>query len=286
MLKVAFSRHEKAAAPHDPRRPPARAPVSPASSPAAGAPAGNASFVRGLNVLIAVADHGEARADELAAELGLPLSTVYRYLRILRDMTLIEERDRYYLPGWRLLKLAGLDVARTRLVEFGHTVLREISRATGETAILTVRTGDRAVCLRQVESHQKERLAFRVGQRLPLYAGAGQRMLLAHAPAAVVERVLGDARHQLTRRTLSREEIRRELPQIRRNGYVIAHGEMSDGAVAVAVPVFAGGEMVCSLTVAGPDSRCGEAWLVSTRTVLADAGRRLSDALDRGSLTP
>jgi DNA-binding IclR family transcriptional regulator len=244
------------------------------------------SFSRGLSVLISVAENGEARADEVAAELRLPLSTVYRYLRTLRDMELVEERDSHFLPGWRLLKVAGQDVVRIRLVEYGHAVLREISRSTGETGILAVRTGDRALCLRQVESHRKERLAFRIGQRLPLYAGAGQRMLLAHAPAAVIERVLDDARHQLTKRTLRREEILRELPQIRRNGYVIAHGEMSDGAVAVAVPVFAGGEMVCSLTAVGPESRCREAWLASARTVLGEAGRRLSEALDRGSLDP
>jgi DNA-binding IclR family transcriptional regulator len=241
-------------------------------------------FVRGLGVLINVAESGEARADEVAAALGLPLSTVYRYLRTLRDMELVEERDGHYLPGWRLLKLSGQDAVRTRLVKYAPAVLGEISRSTGETAILAVRTGDRALCLRQVESHQRERMAFRIGQRLPLYAGAGQRMLLAHAPTAVIERVLEDARYQLTKRTLRREAILRELPQIRRNGFVVAHGEMSDGAVAVAVPVFAGGEMVCSLTAVGPESRCREPWLASTRTTLGEAGRRLSEALDRDSL--
>lgn len=235
-------------------------------------------------MLIAVAESGEARAEEVAADLGLPLSTVYRYLRILREMELLEERDSQYLPGWRLLKLSGQDVVRTRLVEFGHIVLREVSATTGETAILTVRVGDHALCLRQVESHQKERLAFRIGQRLPLYAGAGQRMLLAHAPDAVVKRVLEAARHQLTRRTPTRESILRELPSIRRNGYLVAHGEMSDGAVALAVPVFAGGEVVCSLTAVGPESRCGDAWLASTRTTVTAAGRRLGDALARGNL--
>jgi DNA-binding IclR family transcriptional regulator len=257
--------------------------VNAGPAPTPRAPVGSTSFVRGLNVLIAVAENGEARADEVAAELGLPLSTVYRYLRILRDMTLTEERDRSYLPGWRLLKLAGMDVARTRLVEFGHTVLREICRSTGETAVLTVRAGHRAVCLRQVESQQEGQLAFRIGQLLPLYAGAGQRLLLAHAPAAVVERVLAEPRHPLTRQTPPPEAILRELPQIRRNGYLITRGEMSEGAVAVAVPVSAGGEVVCSLAVAGPQSRCGEAWQATTRAQLVSAGRRLGDTLERGA---
>jgi DNA-binding IclR family transcriptional regulator len=251
-----------------------------------GTPGANTSFVRGLNVLIAVADNGEARADEIAAELGLPLSTVYRYLKVLRDMALIEERDSSYLPGWRLIELAGIDAARTRLVELSHSVLREISGTTGETAVVTVRTGDRAVCLRQVEGQREGQLAFRIGQLLPLYAGAGQRVLLAHAPAAVVERVLDRPRHSLTRRTPTPEAIRRELPLIRRNGWLVTHGEMSEGAVGVAVPVHAGGEVVCSLAVAGPRSRCGPAWQSSTRATLVAAGQRLGETLERPATAP
>jgi DNA-binding IclR family transcriptional regulator len=245
-----------------------------------GANTGGASFLRGLNVLMSVAEAGEARADQIAAELGVPLSTVYRYLRALRELDLIEERDRSYVPGWRLLELAGLDVARTRLVELGHAVLREISQATGETAVLTVRAGTRALCLRQVESHHPVRMAFRIGQLLPLYAGAGQRMLLAHAPQAVIERVFEQPQWQTTDRTLPPHVILRELEQIRRTGYLVTHGELSEGAVAVAMPVFAGGEVVCSLTVAGPEVRCGTAWLAQARVSLAAAGKRLAEVLD------
>jgi DNA-binding IclR family transcriptional regulator len=246
-----------------------------------GTASAGSSFVRGLNVLISVAENGEARADEVATELGLPLSTVYRYLRILRDMTLIEERDSSYLPGWRLIELAGIDAARTRLVELSHSVLRELSGATGETAVVTVRAGDRAVCLRQVEGQREGQLAYRIGQLLPLYAGAGSRVLLAHAPGAVVERVLEQPRHALTSRTPTPLAIRQELPLIRRTGWLITRGEVSDGAVAVAVPVLAGGEVVCSLAVAGPGIRCGRAWQSATRATLLAAGRRLGDALER-----
>jgi DNA-binding IclR family transcriptional regulator len=241
---------------------------------------GGASLRRGLNVLVSVAESGEVRADEIADELGLPLSTVYRYLRTLREFDLVEERDRSYVPGWRLLELAGQDVTRTRLVELGHAVLRELSLATGETAVLTVRAGTRAVCLRQVESAQPVRMAFHIGQLLPLYAGAGQRMLLAHAPPAVVQRVLEQPQWQATDRTLTPSVILRELDQIRRTGFVVSHGELAEGAVAVAVPVSADGEVVCSLTVAGPDVRCGPAWILQARAALTDAAEHLARSLD------
>jgi DNA-binding IclR family transcriptional regulator len=133
-----------------------------------GRDAGSASFKRGLSVLIAVAESGEATAAQLAADVDIPLSTAYRYLRTLRELDLVEERDSAYVPGWRLLELSGQDIARTRLVELGHGVLWAITDATGETAVLTVRVGTRALCLRQVESHHAMRMAFRIGQLLPV----------------------------------------------------------------------------------------------------------------------
>lgn len=244
--------------------------------------AGAVSFTRGLNVLICVAESGEARAHQIAVDIGVPLSTVYRYLRTLRELELIEERDGSYVPGWRLLELAGQDFAHTRLVELGHSILREISVATGETAVLTVRAGTQALCLRQVESQRAIRMAFKINQLLPLYAGAGQRMLLAHAPPSVIDRVLENPLRHITDATLDRQAVTEELDQIRGNGFLITRGELSEGAVAVAVPVFAGGEIVCSLTSAGPENRCGAAWQAKARTTLVASAGRLAEVLDDG----
>lgn len=243
--------------------------------------AGGASFMRGLNVLIAVAEAGELRAEQIAAEVEVPLSTVYRYLRTLRELDLVEERDGSYVPGWRLLELSGQDLAHTRLVELGHGFLRELAETTGETAVLTVRAGTHAMCLRQVESRHPIRFAFRINQLLPLHAGAGQRILLAHAPQAVIDRVLQQPLRHITTRTPGLVAVTRELEQIRQEGTLISRGELYPGAVAVAVPVFVDGEIICSLAVAGPEDRCSSAaWQGNTRASLVEVANRLVDVLD------
>lgn len=240
-----------------------------------------ASFQRGLRVLICVAESGEARADQVAEETELPLSTVYRYLRTLRSMDLVEERDGSYVAGWRLVEIAGQHLTHTRLVELGHSFLRDLSEATGETAVITVRVGTQAMCLRQVESHQPIRMAFKINQLLPLYAGAGQRMLLAHSPGPVIERVVGQPLRHITGGTLDRAHVLKEIEEIRRNGFVVSHGELADGAVAVSVPVFANGEVACSLTVAGPEGRCSGAWVRRARTSLRATSQQLAEVLDQ-----
>lgn len=241
------------------------------------------SFQRGLSVLISVAESGETRVEQIAADAGIPVSTVYRYLRTLREFDLVEERSGTYVPGWRLLELSGQHLTHTRLVELGHPLLQELTDATGETAVLTVRVGSQAMCLRQTQSPHAIRMAFRINQLLPLYAGAGQRILLAHAPRPVIERVLCQPMRTITAHTPDRGRLAREMERIRASGFLISQGELNEGAVAVAVPVSATGEVVCALTVAGPDSRCSPAWRRQARDRLQAASTRLSEILEYGA---
>ena len=132
-----------------------------------------------------------------------------------------------------------------------------------------------AVCVHQVESEHAVRLAFRIGQALPLYAGAGQRTLLAHAPPEVVQAVFDGEFQQFTPNTPTRENLAKRLASTRLSGIATSRGEYSPGGVAIAAPVFCNGALVCSLTAAGPDTRCGPQWQSRTRPVL----QRLSEAL-------
>ena len=238
------------------------------------------SFARGLRVMIGVAERGEASAEELANDSQIPLSTVYRYLKTLRSVDLVEEHGGRYIPGWRLLELSGRHLAHSKLVEISSSVLSDIVDLTGETAVLTVRVGHQAMCLRQVESSHAIRYAFRINQLLPLHAGAGQRVLLAFAPPSVVKRVLEVPLRKFTDQTHTVDQIRADLEQIRRTGIAVSRGELNPGAVAVAMPVVAGGEVLCAICLAGPENRCDERWRKAAHKALVDATARLARAIE------
>ena len=246
---------------------------------------GSGSLERGLAVLMAIADAGEIDAATLAEAVHLPGSTVYRYLRTLREHALVEEHGGRYVAGWRLLSLAGPHLVATRLADLGGQSLRTLHAATGETAVLTVRAGTQAICLRQVASTRAERDAFVVNQLLPLHAGAGQRVLLAYAPAAVINAVLANPL-AYTPGTLGAEQLRAEVTRIRREGFAVSRAELTEG-IAVAVPVRHRGEVVCSLAIAGPLTRCDRpAWVRRALTLLraetAGLEARLDDELPVG----
>jgi DNA-binding IclR family transcriptional regulator len=246
-----------------------------------GSPSGRGeetSLERGLRCLLAIIDLGSARVTTLAEQLGMPVSTVYRYLRSLRELGLVEERDGWHRPGERLVK-SGRLVPNDTLAYLARPTLRSLALETRETALLTIRAGKSALCLAQVESSSPVRMAFEIGQVLPLHAGAACRVLLAWAPDDLVESVLAGPLSAYTASTPDAKTLRSELEATRATGFAISRGEFIPGAFAVAVPVFQGDSIVAGLALAGPVDRCTDQWQMSARQSLTKAGRTLSAQL-------
>lgn len=238
------------------------------------------SFSKGLGVLTWVLDHDGARADEIADGRQVPLSSAYRYLRTLREAGFVVEDVGAFSAGKTASGLlSGLPAKR--LGELAAPFLEHLSSVTGETAVLTVRNGRYALCVHQVESRQQIRLAFRIGQLLPLHAGAGQRVLLAFAPEPVVRSVLEAGVRSYTPSTPTRDELPRLLARIRSERFAISRGELTGGSLALAVPVVQGQDVAFSLCVAGPHNRCTSGWRASARRELDAVAHSLEELLPR-----
>jgi DNA-binding IclR family transcriptional regulator len=236
------------------------------------------SFAKGLSVLAWLLDHGSARADEIAPAVDLPLSSVYRFLRTLREQGFVADEDGIYDTGPRLRDVGPVPLSSS-IGTLAAPYLEHLSAVTGETAVLTVRQGLHAVCVSQVESAHQIRLAFELGQLLPLYAGAGQRVLLAFAPEEVQRAVLqGDIRAR-TPNTPTRAELTRVLARIRADGYALSRGELYAASVAIAMPVLHGDHAVAGVCVAGPQNRCTMAWRDTARRELAAAVKSMTASL-------
>jgi DNA-binding IclR family transcriptional regulator len=73
--------------------------------------------------------------------------------------------------------------------------------------------------------------------------------------------------------------LRDGLREIAVIGSATSEGELVPGSVTVAVPIFQDSEIVGSLAVVGPASRCGLAWRTRTRRLLSAAADSLTAAL-------
>ena len=237
------------------------------------------SFARGLRLLLTVADRGEVRADELSALLEMPISTVYRYLRTLADFGFVDRHGGQFRVGPKLLIGTGANVSSERLIRHADPVLRMLAEETGETAVVVRRTGLSSICLHQIESDAALRVTLVPGSMTPLYAGAPGRVLLAFAPAEILDEVLAHDLLRITPSTPGEAELRDGLGSIVMTGMATSEGELIEGSVAMAAPVFREDGIVGSIAVIGPQFRCGPQWRARASQLLQEGARVINAGL-------
>ena len=173
------------------------------------------SFARGLRLLLAVADRGEVRADELggrARDAGLDgLSLPADASSNSGSWT---GTGGMFRLGPKLLIGTGANVTSEQLIRHADPVLRRLVASTGETAIVVRRVGLASVCMHAIETTSPLRATYQTGAMSPLHAGAPARVLLAFAPPEVLDEVLAIELEQVTEATLDVDGLRESLGQI------------------------------------------------------------------------
>jgi DNA-binding IclR family transcriptional regulator len=231
------------------------------------AAAADGSSRKVLRALLAFSvDRPRHSAESLAAAIGLPLSSTYRYIAILRETGLIDEDKRgCFVLASRVIGLAQAARAGTDLVSVARPYMRRLSHETGETVHLVRRSGDRAVCIEKVESSSRIRVKFRVGTALPLHRGAAPKMLLAHLSPEERDATLGDLVALEPDFGAQRNALLSELALIRDRGWAESQNEITPHVYAVAVGVFDRTGVVATLSVVAPESRTPHASQIKLR---------------------
>jgi DNA-binding IclR family transcriptional regulator len=183
-------------------------------------------------------NHRILTLSEIARRAGIPLPTAHRLTRELVDGGALDRLDdgRYVIG--RLVWAAGLLApVQGRLREVAEPYLHDVYAATMATVHLAVRDGDEVLYLHRMQGRASVPIVSTVGSRLPMHATGVGKVLLAHSPADVRERVMANL-VRVTPYTITRPELlAAQLERIRRDGVATTSEEMSLGACSLAVPI-------------------------------------------------
>ena len=242
------------------------------------------SIERVLDILEALAE-GESTLAGIAGHAQLSGSTTHRLLATLVERGYCDRAGpgRYRL-GRRVHDLASraeAPLARLRLLARHHLI--ELRDEFDETANLVLLDGLEATYIDQVASTQAMRMFAEVGRRVPAYASAAGKALLAYGPSDVLVaqglREPFTALTSSTRTTLS--QLAADLASARERGYAIDDEEIEEGVICLAAPVLAGPLAVAALSVSGPGFRMRRLDLQTIGTAVARHAGTLSAQLSR-----
>lgn len=240
------------------------------------------SVDRAISTLEHLARHPDAGVSAVAAAIGVHKSTASRLLVALQARDLVEpspERGHYRL-GTGVLRLAAGVGGRLDVSTQGAEVCAALAADVGETVNLAIRQGEVAVNVHQSEGGGAVSVDSWVGRPTPLHATSSGKVLLAHAPEAVLEQVLLEL-HRYTDTTVTDPaELTEQLERALAEGYASTVGELEVGLNAVAAPVLrADGEVVAALSISAPAFRLPVESLPDAGRAAAVAAQRVSQRM-------
>lgn len=250
------------------------------------------SIRRAFSILEEIARQREGiNLAELSRRIGLHNSTTFHLVRTLASLGYVQQlRDsKKYRIGRRLFTLAASSLDELELISTATPVLAELSRATGESAHLAIRSGDDVVVIAKTTGAGAFQLAGHVGVVRPAHCTALGKVLLAAIPEPELESHLRalELRSFTSKTIVEIESLLREIDEVRRNRIAFDDGEFNVEIRCVAVPVHdLTGQVAAAIGVSGPIWRLSLQALEEKSRHVRDAAARLSQEIGFGPRRP
>ena len=214
----------------------------------------NQAAARVAQILSAFDDHvDELGVMEVSARTGLDKSVTHRILDTLCGYGLLEREPvhRRYRVGFRIHQLGQRYSPARTAQDAVRPLLTGLLEEVGGTGYVGRLDGADIVYLDALNGPGPLQVRVQVGGRVPTYATALGKALLAFEPAEVVAglRLAPETAHTIR----SHERLAAELDQVRSRGFAVNHEEHLTGVGAVGVPVHTGGvRPIFAVSVAFP----------------------------------
>lgn len=217
------------------------------------------SLERGLAVLRAFSQDSPALTlAEVARRTGLTRATARRLLLTLERLGYVRCEGRDFMLTAKVLDLGYSYLSSLNLGALAQPDMEALVARTHESSSAAVLDGSEIVYVARVPTRQIMRISLGIGSRLPAYATAMGRVLLADLPVARLRCVLAasDLR-PLTPRTLADvDALVDEIARVRGQGWALVDQELETGLRSVAAPLRdSAGRAIAALNVSAHAGR-------------------------------
>lgn len=226
---------------------------------------------------------GDVGVTELARALETTKSRIHRHLRTLLEAGYIVQAQERYRIGHRLVTLGRAVSENFDLATVAREEMRALRDRVGQTVVLSRAEPAGVVVLATLPGQDMIEISAKSGAMMALHCTAQGKLMLAHAEAALRERVLLSRLDLRTPHTITDpERLRQELEVIRAQGWATAAEESLVGVNALAAPIFeGGGGMVGAIALLGSIQFIPRQPAAALIDQVRDAAERISARLGR-----
>lgn len=185
----------------------------------------------------------ELSLNEISKIVGVNKSTVHGILNTLHNNGYIRQNDeRKYLLGQAILdKYRYLSrTLQSLIISLSRPYMQKISNTHKLTINLFVVSEGRAIFSSQVISHLAKYAFTQVSNNSPLYSTATGKLTLSQMSNNDLDNYINSVKlEKISNSTIDNiENLKRNLTEIRLNGYSYEDQELVEGVSAISVPIF------------------------------------------------
>lgn len=209
-----------------------------------------------FDIVETLKEEGPIGVTALAAETGMPKSTVHVHLSTLKQRGYVVQDDQQrYRPGLRFLDVGIAARNRRRIYDEVTPRLEELAAVTNEKVWCVVEERGEAVFVARAAGSRAIHTNARVGQHVALYRLAAGKAILANLSPERRETVVAGYEFPLdTGQTC--DEFTAELARIRERGVAFGTEQFIEGVTGVGAPVTdTAGSVYGAISISGPTSR-------------------------------
>ncbi|PFN96805.1 transcriptional regulator [Bacillus sp. AFS076308] len=212
---------------------------------------------RAANILRTLRAHPKGLSlSQIAKEVGMARSTVQRIVTTLEQERFIAAAsvNGGFRLGPEIAMLAG--AVHSDLREEVRPFLLNLSHQINETVDLSVLENGKVLFVDQIIAPHPLQATSQPGASFPLHCTANGKAILASFPLAEVEKLLPEHMQQYTEHTLTtRDELLRELEQVRKKGVSFAREEHIPGICAVGAAIVDHMGNISAVSIPLPSTR-------------------------------
>lgn len=231
-------------------------------------------------------EKSEWTVEEAAREIGVSVSTAYRYFKDLSKVGLLDPfSGGKYILGPAVIESDRKIRLTDPLIKVGRPAMQRLVARSGSAGVaLLCRVYRNCVmCVHQEAAVLPENaVGYERGRPMPMFRGASSKVIFANLPSRTARWFFERFPDEIAAAGLGStwETIRSNLRRIRRAGLHVTRGEVDDGRVGIASPVFGPDrDVIGSIAMAIPDCEATPQFIANISALVEAAAREIDASL-------
>lgn len=217
------------------------------------------SLEKGLSVLQVFSKaKGPMTLSEVAVEADITRAAARRFLLTLTELGYTKLEGRNFRLTPKILSLSAAYLSSDSLPDVASPFLQQLAEQVHESCSLSILQGKNIVYVARVLTERIMSVNLQIGTRLPACCTSMGRAQIAYLPDDELAQFLKGIKF-IKRTPYSIDNmsaLKKELGQIRDQGYATVNQELEIGVISIAVPIFnKNGRTAGAVNVAGHASR-------------------------------